>query len=57
MHTRKKTHQLAKMLLTEIEALQQAQPDTPTDNLLILVNEIIKDAKGLAEDALEEKID
>lgn len=43
----------AKLILLEIEALQSAEPDE-TSNILTLVNEVIRDAKQLAEETLKE---
>lgn len=46
-----KTHK-AELILIQIQALQEATPDN-TSNMLTLVNEIVRDAKQLAEEVLK----
>ena len=56
MKERTRAIKLAEMILVELESLKDAQDDH-VDNILALVNEILKDAKGLAEETLKDQGD
>lgn len=45
----------AKLVLIQLEALQGCEQGQPLENYLALVNEIMRDAKELADATLEEE--
>jgi hypothetical protein len=47
----------AKLLILEVQALQDGNYENRTDDLLTLVNEVVRDAKALAEDTIADSSD